>query len=171
MSRITVYQDGVLIADSNAGLGIPIVEPPHPTPPPYTAPPSGSVDGPFPAKPGSTVKFTSQLGLIHSWPLPKTSGIISNVEYPGQRFGIEWSISPTPGDFSYYKTDGACIIGRGGVKQIVCGGKGDSESGGIKWNMSNGCVVPPGAPWYVNFRITNGVEAGVDASCMIGLAL
>jgi hypothetical protein len=176
MSHIQVYQDGILVADSSVGGPIPTPTPvpvPIPVPtPPRPVPGNVTMHSKFPANRGTTVPFTSQLGAIHSFPLPGSSGLVSNVELPGQpRISLEWSISKVPGDFDYYKTDAAMVVSARGTKRVVCGCTADSESGGIKWNQSEGCVVPAGEQWYINLRFVAGIPPGVDSTIMVGLAL
>lgn len=144
-----------------------------PPPPATTTPVAGTiVHEVFPAQPGgASVLLTSQLGVIHSWPLPsKPHGQISIVEAAnGQRFPVELSISERPGDFDSCNLDAQKYKTPRGQLVVVCGVKGDTEDCGIKWNLpgaGDGCAVPPAAKRYLNYRVRGGT-AGVDMTCRI----
>lgn len=152
-----------------------------PTTPPVTPPPVGSTvilhDNPAdPMRipgPGQATHFYAAEGQIHSWPLPANRGALTSSDYPGTpSLTIEWSISRTPGDVNYYKTDAAKVpSGRGGPTVVVCGQQ-SGATGGVAWGPEGlACRVPTGERWYVNYRIVaqcpSGTLTGVVAGCPI----
>lgn len=123
-------------------------------------------------KPGSSPAFTSQIGVVNTWKLPASSGLVaSTTEYPGtpQSLVVEWAISKCPGDFEYYKTDAAKITTPRGQRVIACGGVG-GQSAGVAWGRAGGCVITPG-DWYINLRYLSGGSPGASYTITMGLAL
>lgn len=159
--------------------------PPTPAPAPPPAPPvTPGPPGPPPTicggapvrtdfpKPGSSPPFTSQLGVINSWKLPASSGMVaSTTEFPGTPQGlvVEWAISKCPGDFDYYKSDAAKITTPRGQRVIVCGGTG-GQSAGVSWGRLNSCVIT-GGDWYINLRYLSGGSPNTNYTITMGLAL
>jgi hypothetical protein len=134
--------------------------------------------------PGQTTIHYGKAGVTYSYPLPSFSpaikGIIATTSYPTTPGGmlVEISISPCPGDMSYYLTPPSnpplltdAQYKYWGSLQTPCGSITNPESGGIKWALARVtsdiyCVAPTITAtntWYFNIRYTAGCEGG--ASC------
>lgn len=167
----TTITCGAVVAPTN-----PPVQPPPPVAIVTPVIPAPTVCGGAPVSPailGVNNTVTSQLNVINTWRVPKTSGIASIVnEGRGAPTELqsEISLSRCPGDYETYKTEAAKVASsaRSG-KQIVCGALGPTPS--IKWNQPGGCVIPAGETWYLNVRFVSGVPPAQTFSISLGISL
>lgn len=111
--------------------------------------------------PSVTNTWRGTPGTIYTTKLPKLSGGIGNTRNIATDGGasIEWSISPCPGDFTYYKSAAATVTLGFGGKVYPCGGVFGPESGGLNWATVQSasrplCIVNGTGNWYLNMRAT-----------------
>jgi len=115
------------------------------------------------------------LGKSYTYNLPRkadtglySSGFLQQADSPWTptELTVEWAISPTPGDFDYYKSTAASYTYQSGLSAYPCGGVYGASSAAVYWSLAGSayeCKVDNTHPWYINVRYLNNCAPGSNS--------
>jgi hypothetical protein len=180
---ITIDTSGNASAACTGTINPPIPTTPVPLPPVVIPAPSGNVIQHDLLSEGSNNyvfdgdKNGQPLGSIQALRLPlrtsdgrtinaATFNFTDYIVYTPSTLQVEIAFSPTAGDFTYYKS-AAFRFFSGQQPYYPCGGifgpvatlSHAPEAG------YDACAIPPGAQWFLNWRVVDGCEAGRGFNC------